>query len=64
MNFYETDLAESEVRGFVVVTQTCDIVRTCRTRPFIEIVPLVEVDEKQLYQIQRTRQPQYAYSTS
>ncbi len=57
----ETDLAESEVRGFVVVTQTCDIVRTCRTRPFVEIVPLVEVDEKQLYQIQRSRQPQYAY---
>jgi hypothetical protein len=25
----ETDILESEVRGFVAVTQTCDIVRTC-----------------------------------
>ncbi|MFN7528834.1 MAG: hypothetical protein ACK5QA_15635, partial [Dolichospermum sp.] len=57
----ETDLAELEVRGFVVVTQTCDLVRTCRTRPFVEVVPLVEVDEEQLYQIQRNRRPQYAY---
>ena len=57
----ESDLAEYEVRGFVVVTQTCDIVRTCSNRPFVEVVPLVEVDEKQLYQIQRIRQPQYAY---
>jgi hypothetical protein len=29
----EVDLAESEVRGFVVVTQTCDIVRSCASRP-------------------------------
>lgn len=57
----ETDLAESEVKGFAVVTQTCDIVRTCNKRPFVEIVPLVEVDEPQLHEIQRSRQPQYAY---
>lgn len=57
----ETDLAESEVKGFAVVTQTCDIVRTCNKRPFVEIVPLVEVDEQQLHAIQRSRQPQYAY---
>lgn len=57
----ETDLAESEVKGFAVVTQTCDIVRTCNKRPFVEIVPLVEVDEAQLHEIQRSRQPQYAY---
>ncbi len=44
----ETDLAESEVKGFVVVSQTCDIVprpsRSSLDRPFIEIVPLVEID--------------------
>ena len=55
------DLAEYEVRGFVVVTQTCDIVRSCISRPFIEIVPLVEVNEKELHEIQRSRQPRYAY---
>ena len=57
----ETDLAESEVKGFVIVTQTCDIVRSCNERPFVEIVPLVEVDEQQLHDVQRSRRPQYAY---
>jgi hypothetical protein len=57
----EVDLAESEVRGFVVVTQTCDIVRSCASRPFIEVVPLLEVNEKDLHDIQRGRRPQYAY---
>jgi hypothetical protein len=55
------DLAESEVRGFAVVTQTCDIVRTCDKRPFLEIVPLVKVEETRLDDIQKSRQPQYAY---
>ncbi len=55
------DIAESEVRGFVVVTQTCDIVRSCSSRPFVEVVPLVEVDEQYLYEIQRGRRPQYAF---
>ena len=57
----EVDLAEYEVRGFVVVTQTCDIVRSCASRPFIEVVPLLEVNEKYLHDIQRGRRPQYAY---
>jgi hypothetical protein len=57
----ETDLAESEVKGFAVVTQTCDIVRTCDKRPFVEVVPLVEVDKQQLDEIQRSRQPRYVY---
>lgn len=55
------DLAEYEVRGFVVVTQTCDIVRSCISRPFIEVVPLVEVNEEELHDIQRSRLPRYAY---
>ncbi len=54
-------IAESEVKGFAVITQTCDIVRTCDKRPFVEIVPLVEVDGTKLHEIQRGRRPQYAY---
>ena len=57
----ETGLAEYEVRGFVVVTQTCDIVRSCRSRPFIEVVPLVEVNQQQISEIKKARRPQYAY---
>lgn len=57
----DLDLVEIEVRGFVVVTQTCDIVRSCSSRPFVEVVPLVEVDERDLHEIQRGRRPQYAF---
>lgn len=56
-----TDLAEVCVRGFMVATQTCDIVRSCVSRPFVEVVPLVEVDEQALLEIERGRRPQYAY---
>ncbi len=38
----DADLIEAEVLGFVVVTQTCDIVRQCRSRPFVEVAPLVD----------------------
>ena len=48
--------AESEVFGFAVVTQTCDIVRGCDERSFVEVCPLVEVDEDMLHEI-RARAP-------
>jgi hypothetical protein len=57
----ETDLAESAVSGFVVVTQTCDLVRSCAERPFLEVSPLVSVDAAQLEEIRRLKRPNYAY---
>lgn len=53
--------AEAEVLGFAVATQTCDIVRSCGIRPFIEVCPLVEVDDDSLHEIERGRRPNYAY---
>ena len=55
------DLVEYPVNGLVVVTQTCDIVRPCERRPYIEVVPLVEVDEQNLLLIQKGHRPQYAF---
>lgn len=57
----EADIAEDEVLGFAVVTQTCDLVRSCRDRPFVEVVPLVEVNKEELLEIQKARRPQFAY---
>lgn len=57
----DADLAEQEVQGFVVVTQTCDVVRSCADRPFVELCPLVEVDDDRLCEIQRGRRPAYAF---
>lgn len=57
----EGELVEIAVRGFVVVSQTCDVVRSSKIRPYIEISPLVEVSTSDLYTIERGRRPQYAY---
>ena len=54
------DLAESAVQGLVVLTQTCDIIRKSRDRPFIEVAPLVEVSEQVAHEIERGRRPLYA----
>jgi hypothetical protein len=55
------DLTESSVSGFVVVTQTCDLVRSCAERPFVEVAPLVAVDDQYLQEIHRLKRPRYAY---
>lgn len=57
----ESDLIEVPVSGFVVLTQTCDIVRDCTRRPYVEIAPLVEIGDDMLDDIERARRPQYAY---
>lgn len=50
----------SEVAGLVVVTQTCDIVRDCVTRPYVEVAPLVQVATDALLDAQRGRRPGHA----
>lgn len=54
------DTAEEEVFGFAVVTQTCDIVRDCGERHFVEVCPLVQVEEHTLPEIASGRRPSYA----
>jgi hypothetical protein len=50
-----------EVEGLIVVTQTCDIVRSCETRPFVEASPLVLIaDPNHLKEIERGLRPRYA----
>ena len=55
------ELAEQQVNGLVVVSQTCDIVRASQERPYLEVCPLVRVSEEALHQIERGRKPAYAY---
>jgi hypothetical protein len=50
-----------EVLGLVVLSQSCDIVRNCEQRPFIEVAPLVEVPHDQLQVVARLKQPAFAY---
>lgn len=55
------DAAEAEVRGLMLTSQTCDIVRSCRDRPYVEVCPLVEVEPERLEEIRRCCRPRYAY---
>ncbi len=57
----EADAAEAEVRGLMLATQSCDAVRDCADRPFVEVCPLVEVEAGRLEEIRRGRRPNYAY---
>jgi hypothetical protein len=56
-----TDLLESQVKGLVVVTQTCDLVRSCFDRAFVEVSPLVAVNSDWIEEIRRLKRPRYAY---
>lgn len=51
----------SPVDGLVVVTQTCDIVKDCAKSEFIDVSPLVRVDDQRLQEIRKGRQIRYAY---
>lgn len=56
------DLAETLVKGLVVTSQTCDILRDFTERPFVDVSPLVEiVDPLELANIKKGRCPRYAY---
>jgi hypothetical protein len=51
----------SPVHGLVVVTQTCDVVRKCEDREYLEVSPLVEIEHDKIQEIQKRRLPRYAY---
>ena len=54
-------LADSGAQGLIILSQTCDIVRDCRDRPYIEVAPLVEVSTEQVEAARRLKLPTFAY---
>ena len=50
-----------EVRGVVMLTQTCDVVRECRERPFVEVAPLVEMSKRDVEAVRCLKRPAFAY---
>ena len=57
----EVQTQESQVLGFAVTTQTCDLVRSVSTRPWVEVSPLVEISADRLAQVQKAQMIQFAY---
>jgi hypothetical protein len=55
------ETAEDKVEGFMIATQSCDIVRSCVDRPNVEVCPLVKVKPENLSEIIRNQRPNYAY---
>ncbi|MGZ8918299.1 MAG: hypothetical protein ACXW0T_08775 [Methylobacter sp.] len=60
-NALEVEGIASEVIGYIVVTQTCDIVRDSKARSYVELSPLVEVNESILKETRLLRRPAFAY---
>lgn len=56
----DTGNTEEEVPGFAVVTQTCDLVRRCDDRPYVELAPLVVLSADEWRAASRGRRPRYA----
>lgn len=57
----DEDLYTQEIVGFCIISQTCDIVRCCKERPYLEISPIVEVSNEVLGDIERGSRPNYGY---
>jgi hypothetical protein len=53
------DLAETDEIGLCVISQTCDVVRDCLDRPYINVAPLMPVDDSSYQDIVKMRRPNY-----
>lgn len=56
-----TALTDEVPHGLVVLTQTCDIVRDCRDRPYVEVAPLIKATGEQVEAARRLKLPAYGY---
>ena len=50
-----------EIAGVVILTQTCDVIRRCGERPFVEVAPLVKLSPKEVEQVRCLKKPAFAY---
>lgn len=57
----EIEGVASVVAGYVVITQTCDIVRNCKSRSYVELCPLVKVSDSWLKETRLLRRPAFAF---
>jgi hypothetical protein len=52
-----------DVAGFMVTSQTCDVVRTCIDRPYVELCPLLPIDADKMPQVRLGRVPRYVWAS-
>ncbi|QQS10831.1 MAG: hypothetical protein IPK81_14475 [Rhodospirillales bacterium] len=52
---------DSAIEGFVILSQTCDIVRASNDRHYVEVAPLIRVSPEFLDEVRRVRRPAFVY---
>src|SRR5258708_7791587 len=55
-----TQALTSAALGLAVVTQTCDVIRTCVERPYLEVSPLIRLSDDEIIAAQRGNFPALA----
>ncbi len=50
-----------EVPGIVVISQSCDLVRSCREQPFLKVAILQKASDDFVEDVRKGRRPRYAY---
>ena len=48
-------ISDREIEGIVVLTQTCDLIRHCRERPFLQVAVLVKMSKQDVEAIRRRK---------
>lgn len=52
---------DSEIVGFAVISQTCDVVREPERVPYVSVCPMVVVDAKRMGEIARGQAPRFGF---
>ncbi|MCK2166395.1 hypothetical protein [Thalassospira xiamenensis] len=53
-------IGDDAIKGFCVLSQTCDIVRSADKRPYLEVAPLVSFSESDYKEIRNLKRPAFA----
>ena len=54
-----TEFDAEKVHGYMVTTQTCDVVREIEKQPYLDVCPVVDVSEQTYVEIKKGLRPRY-----
>lgn len=54
-------ILDKAVKGVAILTQTCDLIRSCRDRPYVEVAPLVKVSQQFVEEVRLGKRSGFAY---
>lgn len=54
-------ILDKAIEGVAVLTQTCDLIRSCRDRSYVEVAPLVKVPQQFVEEVRLGKRSGFAY---